>query len=266
MVLLEAVSPTLHGVRVLLTRSPADNRELKRLLEMHGAEVSELPLLAIAPPDDLAPLDAELHALPTYDWIAFSSRRAVEAVFARLEALGLPPVLPCKIAAVGPSTAAEIEAQGLPVDCMPACSSAADLAVALATHGIAGKRVLAPSGDLTRPELAAGLRAAGAEVRVVTAYRSVRTLEVRGASLDALRRGGVDVVALASPSAINNLASALGAGLPALQYVSLVCIGPTTASAVRELGFEPAAVATEHSVAGLAAAVLQIYETRDQRG
>ncbi len=94
------------------------------------------------------------------------------------------------------------------------------------------------------------------------AYRTVQPLEVRQASLDALRRGAVDVVTIASPSAIHNLAGMLGPDISPLLYPAIVCIGPTTAAAVRELGLQPAAEAHEHTVAGLVQAVADLYSRK----
>src|SRR5207248_557945 len=141
----------------------------------------------------------------------------VRAVFDRLAALGIESPAWPRVAAVGPATAEALEARGVLVTCRPEIATAGDLAGAMECRDVAGKRVLIPAGDISRPELADGLRAAGAMVDKVIAYRTVqpdpaRSTERSLASLHALRRGGVDVVALASPSAIRNLVSMLGAG------------------------------------------------------
>jgi len=39
--------------------------------------------------------------------------------------------------------------------------------------------------------------------------------------------------------------------------VPIICIGPITADAVRELGYHPARVATEHTIQGLVQAILE---------
>jgi uroporphyrinogen-III synthase/uroporphyrinogen III methyltransferase/synthase len=75
----------------------------------------------------------------------------------------------------------------------------------------------------------------------------------------ALSGGQVDVVALASPSALNEIAAALDGDLRPLRAVRLVCIGPTTAEAVRAAGLVPAAVAEPHTAAGLASAIAGLW-------
>jgi uroporphyrinogen III methyltransferase/synthase len=243
----------------LITRAADDAVPLRRRLETLGAQVLELPAIEIVPPEDSTPLDIALRALETFDWIAFTSRRAVRAVFDRLSTLGLSGELPCRVAAVGPATEAELAERGINVDCRPTEARAAALGDALRRHGVAGRDVLLPTGDLALPDLRAGLEAAGARVVEIVAYRTLQPLEARSESIQALRRGGVDAIALASPSAARNLAAMLGADIPLLQHVRLVCIGPATAAAVRELGLEPAAVAGEHTLDGLVTGIVEAF-------
>lgn len=257
-----ATEGPLRGVRVLLTRARDDNEPLRALLVDAGAVVRELPTLATAVPDDLSPLDVALRRLAGYDWIVFSSRHAVTAVCGRLAALALPAVWP-RVAAVGPATAAVLRQRDVRVDCLPSQATGSALAAAIVGCGLGGGRVLLPAGDLARPELRAGLEAAGAQVEQVTVYRTVRP-DVVGAgdapwdALAALERGEIDVVVLLSPSAITNLVEMLGARQAVLQRARLACIGPTTAAAVRERGFLPAIVAEDHTVPGLVRALTHL--------
>ena len=46
------MSSSLDGRSVVITRSITQNESLRRLLEARGAEVVEVPLIAIAEPDD----------------------------------------------------------------------------------------------------------------------------------------------------------------------------------------------------------------------
>jgi uroporphyrinogen-III synthase len=221
--------------------------------------VLSLPTVEILPLEDYGPLDTALERLEAYHWVCFASRNAVRAVFERLETRGwrLPEAL--RVAAVGPSTAAEIEGRGVNVQCVPGEATGMALAAELAGRGVAGQRILLPVGDISRPDLREGLEAAGARVDRVVVYRTVRPEQADAVGLAALRRGEVDVVALASPSAARNLTEMLDGDVSHLQAARLVCIGPTTAGAVRELGLEPATVAEPHTVEGLVAAIVQLY-------
>jgi uroporphyrinogen-III synthase len=247
----------LTGVRVLVTRAGKAAAPLRLQLEALGATVIELPAIAIEPVIDSTALQVALSGRAEYDWIVFTSRNAVEAVF-NLPSVSADEPWP-QLAAVGPSTAAELAERGLAVTCVPDDASASGLVTALRRFGLAGKRVLLPVGDLARPELRLGMESEGAQVDEIQAYRTVQPRETRREALDALRRGAVDVIALASPSAFRNLLTMLGTQVTCLQFVRLVCIGPTTAAAVCERQLEPAAVAGEHTIPGLVAAVADLY-------
>jgi uroporphyrinogen-III synthase len=182
----------------------------------------------------------------------------------RLTALGLPAALPShlRVAAVGAATAHELGSRGVPIHLVPAEGTAARLAVHMVGAGAGGTRILLPVGNLARPHLRRGLEEAGAQVDQVVAYRTVRPAEVDEAALEAVRRGDIDAVALASPSAIRHLVDLLGPHASCLQKARLACIGPTTAAEVRELGLEPSAVAGEHTLQGLVQAIASLFGER----
>ena len=63
----------LFGRRVLVTRSREQSAEMVELLEAHGAEAIEAPLINIVPPDDYGPLDQACENAGAFDWIVFTS-------------------------------------------------------------------------------------------------------------------------------------------------------------------------------------------------
>ena len=103
----------LAGRRIVVTRTPEQAGELIALLTAAGATALPLPTIAIAPPDDFAPLDAALRQLAAYDGFIFTSVNAVQACFARARALGLPMPQPPRawVCAVGQATAAALAAE-----------------------------------------------------------------------------------------------------------------------------------------------------------
>jgi uroporphyrinogen-III synthase len=115
--------------------------------------------------------------------------------------------------------------------------------------------VLLPVSDRARDTLAAGLREQGAGVDVVVAYR---TLAPSGAR-DGLERAlaeGIDLVLLASPSAVESLVGALGGRARA---VAAAVIGPVTEQAARAAGLDVRGVASPATVQGLAAAAERCF-------
>lgn len=248
---------TLDGVRVLLPQPRETGGMLREGLERLGATVIEAPVLEIAPPEDLSALNRALDRLNTYDWMAFTSRNAADAVLDRLSARREAMPSRLRVAAVGPSTAERLRHRGVPVYCRPAEATARALADVMRGEGMSGAHVLLPVGDRSRPDLADLLRAAGATVDVVPVYRTLRAARAEEAAAE-LAAGGVDVVALTSPSALDEIVASLGGAVP-LRAVRLVCIGPTTADAARRAGLTPAAVAEPHTAGGMVAAIAGLF-------
>jgi uroporphyrinogen-III synthase len=249
----------LAGRRVVVTRRAGQASALAELLAARGATVVEVPAIEIVAPADVGPLDQALRGLSGYGWIAFTSANAVNAVLGRLALLGLEPRLAARgpqIASVGPATTAALRS-AFPADRVSLEPTgdlrAAGLLAAFARQGVSGSRVLLPCSSRAREELAAGLRALGAEVDAVVAYETVEPADLRQ-RVDACLAAGFDLLAFASPSAVDGFAHAAGErarGLPA------VAIGPTTAVAARAAGFEVRAVAQPSTAEGLVAAALE---------
>lgn len=251
----------LFGRRVLVTRSREQGRELAMLLEAAGAEAVEAPLIAIHPPADHGPLDeACLHA-DRYDWIVFTSVNGAHAFFTRLltgprdvRALGT-----ARLCAVGPGTAGRLTQIGLKVDLLPEEHSGEGVAAALASTGsLRGSRILFPKADIARDIVPERLRAAGAIVDEVVAYRTVRVepdeqLDIYRQLLD--RR--IDVVTFSSASAVHAFAETFGPdqSIDLLAHTDVATIGPVTAEAANRYGFRPSIVPAMPSMRGLVDAI-----------
>jgi uroporphyrinogen-III synthase len=240
----------LAGRRVVVTRPRARAAALCEALDRRGAVVIEFPVIATVA---LAggELDAALQALARYDWIAFTSAAAVEAVAARRAALGVAFDVP--VAAVGPATRDAALAAGIAVQAMPRTFRGAELAGAMGP--LAGRRVLLPASTIARPETAAALRAAGARVDEVFAYQTCPVAPPPAAF--AALAAGVDAITFASPSAVAAFHHA--AGLAPLRGAAIACIGPTTSDAVRALGVEPQVEPAAFTSGDLAAALEQWF-------
>lgn len=249
----------LDGRTVVVTRRKGDADALSARLAELGATVRELPAIAFAPPADPAPLDDALRGLDRFEWVVFTSATAVEKCLERLRALGLPPARlgAARLAAVGPATAERLEREVRAPDVVPREARGASLAAELAPL-IRGRRVLFPRPAEGRPETMEGLRAAGAELTAVEAYRTVPVPPGKIAPLAAWIEGGeVDAVAFASPSAVQAVVAALGPGAALLRTLPLAAIGPTTADALRAAGLPPGVMPARYTGAALAEAIAE---------
>jgi uroporphyrinogen-III synthase/uroporphyrinogen III methyltransferase/synthase len=178
----------------------------------------------------------------------------------RAAALGISPAegkLP-EIAAVGAATADAARDAGLDVSVVPREYVAESLVEALAGR-VANRRMLLARAEIARDVIPDALRAGGAAVDVVDAYRNGVPADAPGLLRKALMRP-VDAAAFTSSSTALHLAEvAVRAGIAfPLAGVQAVSIGPVTSQTLRDLGWPPAAEADPHDVPGLIAAVADV--------
>ena len=119
-------------------------------------------------------------------------------------------------------------------------------------------KILFPAGSITRDTIPEGLRQLGAHLDQVTVYVNKPAVLDRKLCLQQIGDGAIDVVTFASPSAVENLQLSLEKrGFSLLKRASeAVAIGPTTAEALEETGWPPAATADPSTLEGLAEAVI----------
>jgi uroporphyrinogen-III synthase len=254
----------LTGLVVVVTRPASEDEALSRTLADLGADVVRLPMIAFEPPVDPEPLARALDRWEEYDWVAFTSPRGVTWVAEALVARGSDPTRrpPRRLAVVGPSTATAARGVGWAPELVPERFDAEGLLEAIDRRGesFSGVRVLLPVADVARATLAAGLRARGAHVDVVIAYRSdaPKTIE-EGLIAGLLASASPTLVTFTSPSAARHLFDLEGAtalGLP------VAAIGPVTAEAARGLGYRVVAVPEYHTLDGLVGAVRRWWGER----
>ncbi len=249
----------LAGCRVLITRPGRAAAELAERLRALGAIPLALPVIEIQPPEDPRPLEEAARRAATFDWILFTSANGVHAFMNALRAVGGSPsdLAWVRLGAIGPATARALRAYGLSVDFMPPVYLSDAMADGLGD--VRGRRILLPRADLARRTLAERLRACGAEVMEVTAYRVV--LAGDPASLQAILTPRPHRVTFTSPSTARALAELLERLPGGLRPADLpaVCIGPITAAEAEALGFPIVAVAQEHTQEGLLQALVESW-------
>lgn len=247
----------LIGRRIAITRPAQQAGPLLAQLRALGAEPLACPTIAIAAPDDFAPLDAAIGRLASYDWLIVTSANGVHALLGRMAALGIEAAALGRltIGAIGPATAAALAEYGLRAAFMP--SEYVAEAIVAEIGALAGQRILLPRADIARAVLAEGLRAGGAQVDVLAAYRTLPGPGIATLA-ELLPAGRLDAIAFTSASTVRFLLAGLRdqRAHAALAATRIVCIGPITAAAARAAGLPVAAVAAEYTAAGLVNALL----------
>lgn len=252
-----------HHARVLVTRGAGQAAKLSEGLRSVGLIPVEVPVLEIQPPASYEALDAAVRALARYDWLVLTSANAVRALTGRAELLrvALADFAVLQVAAVGPATAREAVACGLRVALLPEAYVAESLVAALAVK-TRGRRVLLARAEVARDVIPEALRAAGAEIDVVDAYRNGipadAAVQLRAALAEPL--AAATFTSSSSATHLKAVAESAGVMFP-LAGVPAISIGPITSATLQDLGWEPAAEAEPHDLVGLVAAVAK-YLTR----
>jgi uroporphyrinogen III methyltransferase/synthase len=249
----------LFGRRVVVTRPRPQVGRFAALLEGYGAEVIALPTIRLAPPDDWGPLDAALAGLHGFAWLIFTSANGVAAFRERLAgaALDARALAGARLAAIGAETAEALGRLGLRADVVPQEYRAEGLVEALRPHVGPGTRVLLVRAAEARDVVPRELAAAGAEVTVAPAYRTLPVKEGADRVTGLLEAGAVDVVTFTSSSTVRGFLALLGSddARRRLAGVALAAIGPITAATLAEYGLEARISPREYTIPALAAAI-----------
>ncbi len=159
---------------VVITRPRAQAGALAQQVEALGREAVVLPLLEIFPLPDQSALKRTLADLTRYAMVAFVSPNAIDAAFAHIAAW--PEGV--TIAVLGEGSRSALAKHGVDASntniVSPQDASRSDSENLLQTLDLAalkGKEVLIVRGESGRELMADGLRAAGAIVTTVAAYR-----------------------------------------------------------------------------------------------
>jgi hydroxymethylbilane synthase len=226
--------------RVLVTRAAEQAGELVSALR--DARLDPVPVPTIAVEFELpgGDLDAAVRLLQTYAWVVITSANGARAILRAAERVFTALETP-RWAAIGAATRRILEHEGIEVDFQP--KQASSMAIAAELPVAHGDRVLLVRGDLADPELAVALRARGAEVDDVVAYRTREAPEDSRALLRrAVADGTINAVVFTSGSTVRGLVALARADTLDVASIPSVCIGPETAAEARDAGFSVMAV------------------------
>jgi hydroxymethylbilane synthase len=238
--------------RVLVTRAAEQAAELVSALRAAGLDPIRVPAIAIEFDPPRGDLDAAAWLLHTYRWVVITSANGAQAILEVTERIPTQLGAP-SWAAIGPATRRVLEDNGIEVRFQPSESSGVAMAAELPV--VAGDRVLVVRGDLADEELAVALRARGADVDDVIAYRTREAPErSRGLLRLATADGPIAAAVFTSGSTVRGLVALGRAESIDVRSLPVVCIGPETADAARSAGFRILAVAATPDPAALAVA------------
>jgi uroporphyrinogen III methyltransferase / synthase len=263
----DVLDAPLDGRRVVVTRPREQAGRLSSLLVRLGADVVHLPVIEIADPPSWEAIDWSIKKLVEgyYSWVIFSSSNAVDKFFERIDAAGKDARAfgRTRIAAVGAVTAEHLRTNGIRADLVPEEHTGDALTDAMG-HG--SGRVLVPRVAGAPRTLVERLSTNGWKVDAVVAYVNLPASDT-SVEADDVRSGAFDAVTFASGSAVRGFVGMVGApddlGIASGDEEGKVvaCIGPSTATAAKELGFRVDVVPDEHTSKGMALALADAFRS-----
>jgi len=253
----------LEGVRILVTRERSDAEELCSRLASLGARPIACPTIRFAAPRDWSPVDRSLRRLDRYDMLVFTSATAVRFFMDRALLKRVPQerFRALSVFAVGPRTARAASRYGLCPHPVPARHDAEGLLGSLEKEDLRAKRVLFPRAEAGREILPEGLRAKGADVDLVTVYRTLKESRSRKRLHEVVDTAGVDLAIFTSPLTVKYFVELVGTDrLARLRpKIHVACIGTVTAEAARAAGFTVSIVPRRQTAGSLLRAIAAFY-------
>ncbi|HEX7172669.1 MAG TPA: uroporphyrinogen-III synthase [Candidatus Limnocylindria bacterium] len=248
---------------LLVTRPVHQAPELHALLRERGLATIGVPTVEIDRSAVDGRLNSMLDGLDGAAWLILTSANGADALADRLRATRrlIPPTV--RVAAVGPATAETLRSAGIRVAHVP--PAFLTVAIADGLGDVRGQRVVLARAEAATPDLRDALDARGAIVEEVVAYRTIEGPATSRDLLPHALHAGLDGITFTSSSTVRGLMR-LASTVDRLRIRAMpaFCIGPVTAGAARSAGFAVAAVATEHTAAGLADTIAAHFAREDR--
>lgn len=200
----------LAGRGIVITRPAHQAGSLAARVAAVGGRAILFPVVEIADPADLTPLNALVDRLHEFDLAVFISPNAVSKA---MNLINLRRALPARLsfAAVGDASANALRARGVAHVIAPAENFDSEALLALpALREAAGKRVVIFRGEGGREMLRDTLIARGAHVEYAECYRRVRPQLDPALLLDAWAHDELHAVVVTSSGGLNNLVEMIG--------------------------------------------------------
>jgi uroporphyrinogen III methyltransferase/synthase len=258
----------LFGKRIVVTRAREQASDFLNRLSALGAACIEFPTIEVIPPSSWDALDEAVRSLESYQWLLFTSVNGVKYFFHRLEALGkdVRDLKGIKIGAIGPKTAASLQAKGIATDMVPTEYRAEAVVEAFMDRAPKGCKILLPRAAQARDVLPRELERMGAKVDVVETYRTVKPEGDKGRVQAMLEKGDIHMVTFTSSSTVTNFVDMFEPAREALlgwmEKVAVACIGPVTAQSAENKGLKVGLVPPEYTTESLTEAIVDYFATQ----
>ncbi len=256
----------LRGRTVLVTRPEGQSAGLSKKIASLGAIVMEDAAVEIRPLPFHSQGIRVLRAVPSYDWLIFTSVNGVTCFSewwrfrTKTDGRDRWPRGP-RVCAIGPKTAAEIRRQGGRVDRI--APEYVSQTIAGSLGNIRGKKILIPRALTAPHHLPSDLKKRGARVTVWPLYDTVHLKLSPKRKRDVLG-GRVDIVTFTSSSTVHAFVENFSSTerKTVFQKITAASIGPVTTETLSGYGVPRLIQAAEPTAESLAETLGGYYQSR----
>ncbi|WP_181349741.1 uroporphyrinogen-III synthase [Thalassobacillus sp. CUG 92003] len=238
----------LMGKRIMVTRASPQAEAFSHLIQQHGGDPVEVPLLTFRVRDNQTNRSI-MNKLHAYTWLFFTSSNGVKFFFDMLDRLQLEVPHTVQFAVVGRKTEQALDAFGYTADFIPDVSSGAALGSQFALAVPESGKGLVVCGNLSRGDLAEELSRRDVFFHQMIVYDTI-TMENHAGQLQcSFENGGrIDGLTFTSPSTIQAFMDLIGDEKNDALALPCFCIGPTTANEAEQKGFQTIRVPTRYTI------------------
>lgn len=261
-----ATSNVLTGKVILITRPSHQAAGICELIASAGGQTICFPLLEIADPEDLSPVNALLRRLTAFDLAIYISPNAVRKTVQLLDRQHSKLPAQLRLAAIGPQTRATLLEFGYRVDVLPQPPFNSEAFLALPENQeLMNRRIVIFRGAGGRELLGETLSARGAFVEYAEVYRRM-TPDLKSFTIEnypLLER--IDYLTLTSTTAVQTLYELVVTSRQIrLLRTCLIVGGCRMAEQARALGFTDIELAVNPTDSAMFQAILN--RLRRERG
>lgn len=200
--------------KIIITRQRKEARALINFFRSYPVKVINLPMIKIIGPSSWKECDQEINNVNSYNGLIFTSSKAVDYFFKRIEKkFKINELKKLDIYAVGEKTKNFIEKFGLKCNQIPEEYSAENLANLIIQCRKAGDKILFPKGNLADDKLEKKLLKKGIKVKSLIVYRNAKpklTEAIKKEMINLFNSDDIKIVSFFSPSAVKNFMEEFG--------------------------------------------------------
>ncbi len=260
----------LAGKTILVTRAAHQADEFVLAIEREAGTAIVCSTIEITPAKSWDACDRALDGIYMYDGLIFTSTNGVEFFFQRMSEKMIPfkNLKSKSIFVVGEKTKQTVERFELSVTVFPEKFTGSDLSKKLEQEDLRGKTFLFPRGNLGKDILADNLKLLGANVNPITVYETHKPQHANIQEIEVMiLKDKIDFVAFTSPSTFKNFCELFPANnlKNLFDHMNIAVIGPVTARAIEESGYEIDVLPKESTIEALVEAMIHHTSTETQR-